>query len=64
MSNEVVTYKISPDGQEVTIDAEGFVGSKCKDFSKDVIKSLGHVQSEKKKPEFHSNQGGGVKVGA
>lgn len=62
--SEVVTYRISPDGQNVEIDAEGFIGSKCKDFSKAVIRALGHVQNEKKKPEFHSSQTGGVKVGA
>ncbi|MBU1076960.1 MAG: DUF2997 domain-containing protein [Spirochaetes bacterium] len=45
--------KISADGQKIDIDAEGFVGSGCKDFARKTIEAIGTVQSEKKKDEYY-----------
>ena len=50
---ETVEFKISPDGEKVEIDAKGFIGGKCKDFTKATIKKLGMVTDEKKKPSFY-----------
>lgn len=52
MSKEV-KITISPDGSNVEVDAEGFVGGGCKDFMKRTLDALGTVQDEQKKPEFY-----------
>ena len=58
MSEEVV-FTISPDGVEVGIDAKGFTGGACKDFTRAVLRKLEVVDSGNK-PEFfkeaHQNQ--------
>ncbi len=59
----VVTIKISKDGASVEVDAEGFVGKKCSDFMKPLVKALGIVQEEKKKPEFYKTERAGVHIG-
>jgi len=58
-----VTIKISPDGSEVEIDANGFVGGSCKDFMKGVI-TMGTVIEEEKKPSYYLTERGGQKIGA
>ena len=50
--SKTLEFKISPDGTKVDVDAKGFTGGGCKEFSKDILKSLGTVEEEKKKPEF------------
>jgi hypothetical protein len=47
-----VVYKISPDGTRVKVEAEGFTGGECKDFTKGVINKLGFVVDSKDKPEM------------
>lgn len=58
-----VTIKISADGQSVDMDGAGFVGKKCSDFMKPIIKALGTVQEEKKKAEYYKTEHAGVKTG-
>ncbi len=58
-----VIVTISPDGGKVEVDAIGFVGSACKDFTKNIISALGTVQEEKKKPAFFETVKEGVHVG-
>jgi len=61
--NKEVVVKISPDGEKVEVDANGFVGGTCKDFMKNVMNALGTVQEEKKKPEFYGTVNEGVRIG-
>ncbi len=63
MSKEVV-IKVSPDGAEVTMDAEGFMGPSCADLMKRTIDALGTVVEDRKKAEFYQSQGSNVRVGA
>jgi len=59
-----VIVTISPDGEKVEVDAIGFVGGACKDFTKNIISALGTVQEEKKKPEFFREVHEGVHIGS
>lgn len=56
--------KISPDGSKVDMDANNFHGTECTDFSKGIVKALGEVEKEGRKPEFYKTTSGGVTVGA
>ena len=53
---KVIGFKISPDGMKVEVDAAGFTGSSCKDFSTNILKSLGTIEEEKKKPAFFEKE--------
>lgn len=64
MSGEY-TIQISPDGQQTTIDAEGFHGTACEDSIRVLLDALGdgELQEVKKKPEYYENTEEYVKVG-
>lgn len=55
--------KISKDGSSVEIDTQGGVGQSCKTTVADMLKKLGVVDEEKKKPEYYQTEGCGVGVG-
>ena len=57
-----VTITISPDGADVKVDAEGFMGSSCKDFMGNIMKALGSVTKEEKKPQYYKTEHGGVNI--
>jgi hypothetical protein len=57
---EEVIIKISPDGTQVEIDADGFVGDACKQFAGGIQSALGDTLDEKTKPEFHQHAPSGL----
>jgi len=59
-----VTVKISPTGEEVTMDANNFTGASCTDLMKRTIDALGVVTEDRKKAEFYQSEGSNVRVGA
>lgn len=59
---EEVIIKISPDGSQVYVEAEGFVGEDCENFANDILEAFGTVE-KKRKPEFYNQGGSGVSVG-
>jgi len=58
-----VIVKISPDGSQVDVDAQGFSGSSCTDFMRKTLEMLGNVIKEEKKPEFFHAGGSGIRIG-
>jgi hypothetical protein len=56
VTGKTVEFKISKDGMKVDVNAEGFTGTGCKDFSKGILKGLGTVEEEKKKPDFFEKE--------
>lgn len=52
-----IVYKISPDGTRVKVEASGFTGGECKEFSKGAIQKLGLVLESKDKPEMWATCG-------
>jgi hypothetical protein len=48
-----ITIKINEDGSKVEIDAEGFVGSGCKDITGSLQRALGIVADSKIKSEYY-----------
>lgn len=63
MSKEV-KVTISKDGSKMEWDAEGFRGTSCRDFAKDILKAVGTVEEERKKPAYYEQEHAGVKMGA
>ena len=61
MSKEV-TFKISPDGSQVEVDAEGFHGTGCMDFAKRTLDALGRITDKKEKPEMYETAGAGISI--
>jgi len=59
-----VTVVISPNGEKVDVDAEGFTGGACEDFMWRVMEALGTIKEKERKPEFFQQGGPGVHVGA
>lgn len=53
-----IKIRVSPNGEEVIIDAIGFKGKACDLATKDLIKLLSQDRSVKKKtkPEYNINQ--------
>ena len=52
-----VEIKISPDGSQVTSDAQGFVGGECHKQLDPILKALGTVAENKAKTELHQTVG-------
>lgn len=63
MDNKEVIVKISANGQDVEVEASGFVGGGCKDFTKQILDALGTVDEEKLKPEYFDTVGQHQKIG-
>ena len=61
MSREV-TFKISKDGSQVEVDAEGFHGVGCMDFAKKTLDALGVMTEKKEKPEMYATGTAGISV--
>jgi hypothetical protein len=58
-----ITIKISPDGTEVTSDAQGFKGKSCHDFMQKIINALkATVLEDRKKPEYYATEKSGQKI--
>jgi hypothetical protein len=56
-----LTITISPDGSDVKIEAEGYVGESCKDATASLIRAIGTLTENTDKPElYHSYLPGGV----
>ncbi len=64
MTDKIVTVKVSPDGSNVDIDAEGFTGGQCHDFMKRTMSALGNIQKEQKKDEYYKTESAGVYIGS
>ena len=60
MTEYLVT--IDPDGN-VSIDAQDGQGSSCKDDVKDLLKKLGTVEDEGRKPEYYQANSEQIGVG-
>jgi hypothetical protein len=63
MTQEVI-FKISKDGQNIDVKAQGFHGSGCVETVKKFTKNLGEMGDSGKTPEFDLASQGGVRVGA
>ncbi len=62
MKGEVIVT-IGPKG-EVKMDAEGFVGTGCKDLMKRTIDALGgEVLEERKKGSYYETEQQGIQIG-
>jgi len=59
-----ITVTVSKDGSDVVMDAEGFVGTGCSDFRKNIIAALGTISRDEKKPEYYATQSGGISLGS
>lgn len=58
-----VKITISNDGSQVDVDADGFVGSSCTNFMDKVIKAIGTVEKEGKKPAYFETEHSGISIG-
>ncbi|MEQ8786546.1 MAG: DUF2997 domain-containing protein [Pirellulaceae bacterium] len=47
-----IVVNISVEGDAV-VEAQGIVGSGCKDLTRDIERALGVVKSDERKPEFY-----------
>lgn len=60
---EQITIIVSPDGSQVTLDAEGFMGTKCEETIDMILAEISAGPREKrKKAEYFSYGGSGVSV--
>lgn len=57
------TIKISPNGQKIEIDAEGFTGGSCLSLLGQAMSALGGQAKIEKKPEFHEVEVETVSIG-
>jgi hypothetical protein len=51
-----IIFIIHKDGQ-MTVSAEGFKGSACLEKSAEIMRGLGIVTNQQKKPEFYEDAG-------
>ena len=55
--------KISKDGSEVNIEANGFVDGSCGDIERKVLAAIGTQAGGGKKPEFYGSVVAGSNIG-
>lgn len=61
----IIEFLISPDGQEVEVEAKGTGGASCVTDTADYERALGKTGKRQLKPEYHlPATGQKVKVGA
>ena len=60
---ETITITISPNGEDVKMDAQGFTGGKCEDIIKKISAGVGEVIESKKKPEYYMTESSGIHTG-
>jgi hypothetical protein len=59
---EIVTFKISADGSKVAVEASGFTGNGCMEFTKKALEKLGVVEESGKKDEYFATIQNGAKL--
>jgi hypothetical protein len=57
-----IIFTIGKDGQ-MTVAAEGFTGSACLEKSEEIMRGLGIVAKQQKKPEFYEDAGVAIMQG-
>jgi len=58
-----IKIKVSPNGEDVEVEAFGFTGGACKDWSQDLINALGPMEKEKLKDSYFKTEHAGQTVG-
>ena len=51
-----VEVRVSKDGSNVTINADGFIGKSCEEATADVIARLGETIKQERKPEYFDTE--------
>jgi hypothetical protein len=60
---KMLTITVSKDGDKVEVEADGFKGTACTDITKTLLKAIGSISKDTKKPEFYQQSNSGVKIG-
>jgi hypothetical protein len=59
---KTIEIKISPTGDHVEVDAQGFRGQTCTNFMESIMKALGGKIDQKRKPEFYQQVSNGQQL--
>ena len=55
MNKQEIIFKMEPDGTR-TLEAQGFIGKACEKATAKMVKELGKVDKQSKKPVYHQSE--------